>query len=90
MTDTVESPAHYAVHAIEPIDFIMGNDLPFWKGNIVKYTMRAGYKVYDNQTPDESQITDLLKVIRYAEMQINYIEGREPSNDDDDDKNTTY
>jgi len=84
MTDTVESPAHYAVHAIEPIDFIMGNDLPFWKGNIVKYTMRAGYKVYDNQTPDESQITDLLKVIRYAEMQINYLEGREPSNDDDD------
>ena len=83
MTDPIDSPPHYAVHAIEPIDFIMGNDLPFWKGNIVKYVMRAGYKVYDNQTPDESQITDLLKVIRYAEMQINYLEGREPSNDDD-------
>ncbi len=84
MTDPVDSPSHYAVHAIEPIDFIMGNDLPFWKGNIVKYVMRAGYKVYDNQTPTESQITDLLKVIRYAEMQINILEGREPSNDDDD------
>jgi len=83
MTDIIDSPAHYAIHNIEPITFIMGNNLPFWKGNIIKYCMRAGYKHYDGQDSIESEITDLMKVIRYAEMRINTLEGRNPSNDDE-------
>ena len=43
--------------------------------NEFKYAVRAGYKIYPNQSPTESEITDLKKVIRYAEMRINLLEG---------------
>ena len=49
--------------------------LEFWRGNIVKYASRAGHKMYDGMDEQESEITDLNKVIRYAEMRINQIKG---------------
>jgi hypothetical protein len=39
--------------------------------------MRAGFKRYDNQDQRSSEITDLRKVIRYSEMRINQLEGKE-------------
>jgi hypothetical protein len=53
----------------------MRNDLPFHTGNICKYAVRAGFKLYPDQTEVESEITDLKKVIRYAEMRINLLQG---------------
>lgn len=73
--DVVVKPKHYVGFAIEPITFIMRNKLPFWKGNIIKYACRAGRKVYDGMTPEQSEITDLEKVRRYAEMRINELKG---------------
>lgn len=73
--DLVNKPSHYTRYPIEPVTFIMRNDLPFHVGNIVKYVVRAGYKVYPNMGETESEITDLKKVIRYAEMRINILEG---------------
>lgn len=59
-------PAHYAQYKIEPITFIMENDLPYWMGNVIKYVLRASAK---NGTED------LRKAIRYIEMQIQLLEG---------------
>ena len=73
--DLVNEPDHYSRWPIEPITFIMRNGFEFWRGNIVKYASRAGYKQYDGKTMEESEITDLEKVIRYAEMRINQING---------------
>ena len=73
--DIVNKPSHYTRYAIEPVTFIMRNDLPFHTGNICKYAVRAGFKLYPNQTEVESEITDLKKVIRYAEMRINLLQG---------------
>lgn len=73
--DVVVKPAHYAKWAIEPITFIMRNGFEFWRGNIVKYAARAGSKMYDDMDTTQSEITDLKKVIRYAEMRINQLEG---------------
>ena len=42
--DIVNEPKHYARWAIEPITYIMRNGFEFWRGNIVKYASRAGYK----------------------------------------------
>jgi hypothetical protein len=53
----------------------MRNGFEFWRGNIVKYACRAGYKTYDGMDAVESEITDLKKVIRYAEMRINQLKG---------------
>lgn len=75
MEDIVNEPKHYSRWAIEPITYIMRNDFEFWRGNIVKYASRAGYKEYDGMNPTQSEITDLNKVIRYANMRINQLEG---------------
>ena len=77
--DEVYRPDHYAQYTIEPIVFIMQNHLSFHVGNIVKYVMRAGHKIYENQTSIESEITDLKKAIRYCEMRINLLEGKDPN-----------
>lgn len=74
--DIVERPSHYTRYPIQPINFIMRNGMEFWRGNIIKYATRAGYKTYDDHTESESEITDLKKVIRYAEMRINQLNGK--------------
>ena len=77
--DYVREPAHYTQYNIEPITFIMANDPEgiFAKGNIVKYAMRAGKKLYPSMDEVQSEITDLEKVRRYAEMRINQLQGKE-------------
>tara|TARA_R110000803_G_scaffold167437_2_gene230702 strand:+ start:399 stop:752 length:354 start_codon:yes stop_codon:yes gene_type:complete len=74
--DIVENPSHYAKWSIQPISFIMRNGFEYWRGNIVKYATRAGFKTYDDMSVSESEIVDLQKVIRYAEMRINQLKGR--------------
>jgi hypothetical protein len=75
----ITKPQHYHQFTIEPSDFIMKNRFSFWKGNIVKYASRAGEKIYDGMDITQSEITDLRKAIRYAEMRINQLEGKEPN-----------
>jgi len=76
--NVVIRPSHYERwKAIEPICFIMLNHVEFWRGNVVKYVMRAGGKDYDGLTAKDSEIRDLEKAIRYCQMRINQIEGKE-------------
>ncbi len=71
----VSRPPHYSRWKIEPITYIMRNGMEFWRGNIVKYATRAGFKKYPDMSEQDSEITDLKKVIRYAEMRINQLKG---------------
>lgn len=64
----VVRPSHYTQYKIEPITFIMENDLPFWMGNVIKYVMRARSK---------NGAEDLRKAIRYIEMELNRMEGKD-------------
>jgi len=41
----------------------------------VKYASLAGFKTYDGMDAVQSEITDLQKVIRYAEMRIEELNG---------------
>lgn len=75
IVDVVNQPDHYARWKIEPITFIMRNGIEFWRGNIIKYATRAGYKQYDGKDMVQSEITDLQKVQRYCEMRINQLNG---------------
>jgi len=75
--DMVHEPKHYARWVIEPITYIMRNVFEFWRGNIIKYASRAGFKMYEGKTQIESEIIDLEKVIRYANMRINELTGEE-------------
>jgi hypothetical protein len=75
--EVIVRPEHYTRFKVEPITFIMGNNLGFAVGNIVKYAVRAGSKLYSGKTAVESEILDLEKVRRYAEMRINQLQGKE-------------
>lgn len=76
-TSIVNQPSHYTQYEIEPVTFIMVNRLSFEIGNIVKYACRAGSKLYPDMDYKESRITDLEKVRRYAEMEINRLKGED-------------
>jgi len=76
-TEIVNEPQHYARWVIEPITYIMKNGFEFWRGNIIKYASRAGFKLYEGKTQVESEIIDLQKVIRYSEMRINQLNGKD-------------
>lgn len=66
--DPVVLPDHYGRWKIEPIYFIMENQLDFQTGNVIKYVMRADYK---------NGLEDLKKARRYLDMMIAKKEGRE-------------
>ncbi len=77
--EVIRRPSHYAKWPIEPIVFIMQNGMEFWRGNVIKYVSRAGSKLYDGQDKVQSEITDLKKAMRYCEMRINLLEGKQPN-----------
>jgi hypothetical protein len=66
--DPIKRPNHYARYAIEPITFIMANNLPFCVGNVVKYVLR-----YDAKNGKE----DLLKARRYIDMILEDMDRKE-------------
>jgi hypothetical protein len=55
MSDT---PEHYDM-TIQPVDFIVANDIPFIEGNIIKYICRHRSK---------GRINDLIKAQHYLDM----------------------
>ena len=75
--DLVNQPSHYARYVIEPIEFIMRNNFEMWRGNCTKYIARAGFKLYEGKSQVESEIIDLKKNIRYSQMRINQLNGKE-------------
>ena len=59
-----QDPLHYKTSGIEVWDYIYQNDLCYFKGNIVKYIVRAGSK------PGESELDDLRKASAYLNKLI--------------------
>ena len=53
------SPDYYARYDIEPISFIMRNNIPYAEGNVIKYVLRHDMK---------GGVEDIDKAIRYLEM----------------------
>ena len=69
----IVQPSHYSRYVIEPLDFIMENQLPFWVGSIVKYACRAGYKLnHPEENRLEAEVRDLAKIIRYCEVRMSW------------------
>lgn len=52
---------HYKDFKIQPIEFILANNIPFCEGNIIKYAARWRHK---------GGIKDLEKIIHYATILI--------------------
>lgn len=59
ITDKQIGGNHYIEFKIQPIDFILNNNLSFCQGNVIKYICRYKYK---------NHIEDLDKAIHYIEI----------------------
>lgn len=66
MSDSVNHPDHYQGQGIEVIDIIDSFDLDFYRGNIVKYILRADKK--------GNEIKDLHKAKWYLDKLIQKME----------------
>ena len=64
---SLENPEHYARWKIEPLEFIMENNLDFARGNIIKYVMR-----YDGK----DGLNDLIKARTYLNRLIAKVESK--------------
>ena len=42
--DNIKDPKHYSRWKIEPVQFMMENEIPYAEGNVIKYIMRWRYK----------------------------------------------
>jgi len=56
---------HYKTLAIQPVEYIMKNSIPFMEGNVIKYVSRWR---------DKGGIEDLRKAKHYLEMLIEHEE----------------
>lgn len=59
MADKIKHPPHYFRFKIEPITFIMQNEIPYAEGNAIKYICRHQKK---------GKRKDIEKAIHYLEM----------------------
>ena len=66
MADIIKRPPHYFRFKIEPITFIMQNEIPYAEGNAIKYICRWRHK---HKTKEE-QLGDLKKAIQYINLLI--------------------
>ncbi|WMM94950.1 hypothetical protein HTVC168P_gp20 [Pelagibacter phage HTVC168P] len=62
MADMIKNPPHYANKSIEPIDYIIANDLTYCEGNVIKYITRWRGK---------GGVEDLKKAKQYIDFIIN-------------------
>lgn len=67
--DPVNHPSHYCDGNIEVIDFIIDKKLNFNRGNVIKYTSRAGKK------DSNKEVEDLEKARFYLNKEIEILKG---------------
>ena len=72
MADKVKQPPHYFRFKIEPITFIMHNDIPYAEGNAIKYICRWRFK----HKTKEAQIEDLKKAKQYIDLILEHEENK--------------
>lgn len=71
--DKQHGGCHYKDMAIQPIVFILKNDIPYREANVIKYTCRHAHK---------NGAEDIRKAIHYLEMILEDYEGAEAADDD--------
>jgi len=72
MADKVKQPPHYFRFKIEPITFIMQNDIPYAEGNAIKYICRWRWK----HKTKEAQNEDLKKAKQYIDLILEHEENK--------------
>ncbi len=66
MADNISKPEHYARYKIEPMVFIIENNIPYCEANAIKYLCRWRFK----HKAWEDKLEDLMKAREYIERRI--------------------
>lgn len=69
--DPVNHPAHYTRGGVEVLDAIEAWGLNYYRGNVVKYVVRAGHKSAD------TEIEDLQKAAFCLDREIKRLQRRQ-------------
>ena len=77
--DTQIGGNHYKDMTIQPLEFIMANNLPYCEANIIKYVCR--YK-------SKNGLQDLLKAKHYLDILIEHEQRRTKSGDSEEGSGT--
>lgn len=62
--DKVQNPKHYSRYKIQPVSFIVENQIPYCEANAIKYLCRWRYK----HKTTAGKIEDLNKAIEYINI----------------------
>ena len=60
------SPDYYARYDIEPISFIMRNNIPYAEGNVIKYVLRHDMKGGKEDIDNAIRYLEMIKEERYS------------------------
>jgi hypothetical protein len=71
--DKQEGGQHYKAFAIQPIEFIHANAIPYMEANVIKYVCRHR---------DKNGLQDLRKAIHYLELLIELEYANRPDKSD--------
>ncbi len=82
--DAVTSPDHYTRLLIQPIEFLMQNDMEYWRGCVIKYACRAGHKHHSGKSIQQSELDDLDKILEYCTFRKRQILGENITTGDED------
>lgn len=72
----VNHPSYYTYGKIETVDFINDKDLNFDRGQVIKYTVRAGRKKEAGMSDSQKELEDLEKAEFYLKQEIKKVEGK--------------
>lgn len=64
--DKQEGGSHYKDMAIQPVEFITQNNIPFLEGNVIKYVCRHASKNGKQDIEKAIHYLELLKELRYG------------------------
>ena len=64
--DTQEGGSHYKDMAIQPVTFIVKNNIPFLEGNVIKYVCRHANKNGAQDIDKAIHYLQLIKELHYA------------------------
>jgi hypothetical protein len=67
----------YRQGGVQPVDFILSNNLPHWKGTVIQYVFRAGLKAKPDAIGASSlanEMEDVKKAIWWLEKHLEHLQ----------------
>lgn len=78
------NPRHYFGQGLQAIEVIEAFDLPYHRGSVIKYILRAGHKVSTGEDREIALLRDLKKAAWFLDREIQRLESILVSDNEND------